>query len=371
MLEVNGQSLAQHLVNVLHAGDVAETLLVRGGAGGTVLSPSVAYADVIDSPNMLNTLQMIRSHVRDRVVISYCDILVEPRVLDLLLGYQGNAGIVVDKAWQSLFSLRSDNPLEIAESCRLAGNRLVEIGQPLAEGHVPEAQYLGLMVFSSEMFAALMKLYDELDFEWSGRAWRNATDFKAAYFTDFLQEAIERGFVLVAICAEGGWLEFDTPRDLELGRRFTTQPVPGLFDPRTLPPLPSVLSAGGVAVRGEGPAREVLLAGSGQAGGWRIPKGMLDAGEGIEAAACREVFEETGVPVRLDQPVDRAEWTYDYGGRRWHEQCYFHKMTALSNVTPQPDSEHSVAAWLPMSEALSGMQYPEEQRALSKALSCQ
>lgn len=368
MLEVAGQSLAQHLVNVLYANDVAEVLIVRSALGGSVLSPSVAYADVIDSPNMVHTLHEVRDYVRADVVIGYCDLLIEPRVVRQLLAHSGEAGVVVDRRWRTLFSLRDDDPLSIAESCRLAGDRLVEVGQPITPGQVPEAQYVGLMCFSAPMFAELMRLYDQLERESAGRTWRNARNFHSAYFTDFLQEANDRGLPIDAICIEGGWLEFDTPRDLALAQRLVTHPLPEVFDLTTLPKLPIVLSAGGVAVRGEAPGREVLLVGTGQDGGWRIPKGMLQPGESIEGAACREVFEETGLPVRVETLVERAEWTYDYGGQKWRERCYFHRMTATSAVLPSPDLEHAVAAWVPEVTAVAGMRFAEERRALELAL---
>jgi choline kinase/8-oxo-dGTP pyrophosphatase MutT (NUDIX family) len=368
MLEVEGQSLAQHLTNVLHAHDVAEILLVRGALGGTVLSPSMDYADVIGSPNMLHTLHEVRDRVRSDVIVGYCDLLLEPRVVRALLAHTGEAGVVVDLWWRNLFSLRHDNPLAIAESCRLSSHRIAEIGQPLGPGELPEAQYVGITRFSAGMFAELMRLYEILDRETDGRPWRNAPSFKAAYFTDFLQEAIDRGFPIDAVCIEGGWLEFDTPRDLALARQLARDPRPSIFDFARLPEHPSVLSAGGVAVRGAQPTREVLLVGSGAMGEWRIPKGMLDRGESVEDAACREVREETGIAVRIDTLVDRAEWTYEYGGRKWRERCFFHRMAATSDSPPGADVEHSVAAWISEAAALAGMRFEEERRALELAL---
>lgn len=368
MIEVEGQSLAQHLVNSLHAHDVTDVLLVRGALGGKVLSPSVAYAEVVDSRNMLQTLHRVRNMVRDDVIIAYCDLLLEPDVLRTLLDHDGDAGVVVDRSWRALFSMRADEPLSIAESCRIVDGRLAEVGQPLA-GRSPEAQYVGVMRFRYAVFHDLMRLYDQLSETASGGRWRNAASFEAAYFTDFLQEAIDRGFPLDAICIDGGWLEFDTPRDLAIARRLGSNPMPAIFDLLRLPDRPSVLSSGGVAVRGAGSDREVLLVGTGQPGDWRIPKGMLNAGELVEEAARREVQEETGVPVSIERKAGVYEWTYEYDNRSWRERCYFYRMSCQCDVTPAPDSEHAVAAWIPVSAALCGMRFSEEREALQEVLS--
>src|SRR5205814_4765108 len=101
---------------------------------------------------------------------------------------------------------------------------------------------------------------------------------------------------------------------------------------------------------------------------WRIPKGMLERGETVHAAACREVMEETGVPVQIDRFVCGENWNYVFNGQDWWERCYFHRFSPLSDVPPRADSEHAVAAWLPSSVALEGMMFENERHALSAAL---
>lgn len=368
MLEVAGQSLAQHLVNALHSCDVTDVLLARGALGGSVLTPSVAYREAFGTRNMLETLYSVRGEVRGDVIVSYCDLILEPRLISAALISPGSAAIVVDRQWRNLFSLRADDPLSIAESCSLSGDGFKGIGQPLQAGETPEAQYIGLMRFTFAMFQQLMALYESLAAEHGGRPWRNARTFEGAFFTDFLQEAIERGMALTAVPVDGGWLEFDTPRDLALARDFVVAPRPEVFDFEALPRLPSVISAGGVAVRRRGTSEEVLLVGSGAAGEWRIPKGMLERGETVQAAACREVAEETGVPVDIERPVGSEDWTYAFGGLDWWERCYFHRLSPLTETAPRPDSENATAAWIPSAIALQGMLYESEQRALAAAL---
>ena len=368
MLEVAGQSLAQHLVNALHSCDVTEVTLVRGALGGAILTPSVAYRDALSTRNMLETLYSVRGEVRGDVIVAYCDLILEPRLILAVLHSPSSAAVVVDRQWSGLFSLRADDPLSIAESCKLCGDGIKEIGQPLRPGETPEAQYIGLMRFDGAMFHQLMELYESLASEHHGRPWRNAKTFEDAFLTDLLQEAIERGMTITAVKVKGGWLEFDTPRDLTLARDFRTAMRPEVFDFEALPPLPGVISAGGVAVRRKGESEEVLLVGSGADGEWRIPKGMLEPGETIQVATCREVAEETGVAVEIECVVGSEDWTYTFGEREWWERCYFHRLYPLTETEPYPDSEHAVAAWVPSADAFRGMLYDNERRTLAAAL---
>lgn len=368
MLQIRGLSLAQHLVNVLHQCDVTEIVLARGLLGGSVQTPSVIYRDVLDSKNMLQTLYAVRDVVHDDVLILYCDLLIEPRLLAALLRVSAEAAVVIDSNWQELFRLRADDPISIAESCTIEGGLIKQIGQPLLAGDVPEAQYIGMMRFSKRIFAELMRLYEQLSSQYSGRPWRNAKAFETAFMTDFLQECVDRKIDLTAVVVPGGWLEFDTPRDLAVAREILLGPLPQVFGFEHLWTDSSVVSSGGVAVRETGSAKDVLLVGTGEPGEWRIPKGMLEPGEGRPAAARREVHEETGIRVEIQNYIGAEEWTYEFGGRRWREKCYFYSMVSQHAGPPRPDTENAVAAWLPADVAITGMKYAQERRILLSAL---
>jgi 8-oxo-dGTP pyrophosphatase MutT (NUDIX family) len=52
------------------------------------------------------------------------------------------------------------------------------------------------------------------------------------------------------------------------------------------------------------------------AGTWVLPNGQLGPGESTEAAALREVVEETGVPGRLLAPLGETRYWFSWQGER-------------------------------------------------------
>ena len=92
---------------------------------------------------------------------------------------------------------------------------------------------------------------------------------------------------------------------------------------REYPEAP-IAGVGAVIVR-EGPAqvKQVLLIRRGQEplkGEWSLPGGVVELGETLENAICREVLEETGLvvePVDVVQAFDRISRDTE-GGVRYH-----------------------------------------------------
>src|SRR3954452_19930336 len=85
-------------------------------------------------------------------------------------------------------------------------------------------------------------------------------------------------------------------------------------------------SAGGVVFRvDDGQPLYLLIRDSYQ--NWGFPKGHLERGELPEAAALREVEEETGLSgLALRGPIETIEWYFRFRGRLIHKICYFYLM---------------------------------------------
>jgi 8-oxo-dGTP pyrophosphatase MutT (NUDIX family) len=90
---------------------------------------------------------------------------------------------------------------------------------------------------------------------------------------------------------------------------------------------------------------------------WCFPGGMLEAGEGPEEAALREVTEETGLEVELCATVGRFASTLAQQGRVYRVTVFRGRVRAGSPpLRSFPTEEHDEARWVAPLEALGSME---------------
>ena len=96
-------------------------------------------------------------------------------------------------------------------------------------------------------------------------------------------------------------------------------------------------------------------------GQWRMVGGKIEAGEAAWETAQREVREETGhAPVRL-WTVPSVNQFYEWQHDRVNLIPAF---AAELAADPELNHEHDDHAWLPASDAIARLQWPEQQRLL-------
>jgi 8-oxo-dGTP pyrophosphatase MutT (NUDIX family) len=125
-------------------------------------------------------------------------------------------------------------------------------------------------------------------------------------------------------------------------------------------------AAGGVVWR-EGPGGlRVAVIHRPKRGDWSLPKGKLYDGEGWEAAAVREVKEETGCVCRLAEFAS-SHWSVP-GGTPKPKVVLFWNMELHREGDLGDDDEVDEVAWLKPPAALARLDRESERRVLVRAL---
>lgn len=124
-----------------------------------------------------------------------------------------------------------------------------------------------------------------------------------------------------------------------------------------------VRAAGGVICRtGRGSSRVAVVHRPGY-DDWTFPKGKLDGDETLEAAALREVEEETGFRCRLVRPLGCTS----YVDRRGRDKVACYWIMEPVGGRFRTSVEVDELRWLPIDEALDTLTYSRD-RALLRAL---
>ena len=128
-------------------------------------------------------------------------------------------------------------------------------------------------------------------------------------------------------------------------------------------------SAGGVVVRFlEGRAHVLLI--RDPYGRWGLPKGHLEAGEGSEEAALREVEEETGLDdLELGADLGEIDWRFRARRMLIHKFCRFYLMrSTLSVARPELAEGITECRWLPADEALTTISYENARTVVARGI---
>ena len=211
-----GQTLLSWQMKALREAGVSEIVLVRGYAGDRLPATS---CQAVDNPRWADTNMVASLCCAARYLaagpctVSYGDIVYHPSTVRNLIAADGDIVVAYDRLWSRLLQDRFDDPLEDAESFRIEGGRLVEIGAQVDDLTRVQGQYMGLLKITPDGWRAMESFIHNLP-----REERDRIDVTA-----LLSQMLAVGAVVETSPVEGRWCEVDSASDLELYEKRLAQ----------------------------------------------------------------------------------------------------------------------------------------------------
>lgn len=209
LVTLAGRALLDWQLAALQASGIREVAVVVGYRGGQVRRPGVTrfenshWAD----SNMVASLLCAREWLGSApCVVSYADIVYHPDVVVRLCRSPQEIAIAYDVAWRSLWEARFDHPEGDAESLRVDGGLVVEIGRRVGDLGAVQGQYLGLVKFGPAGWRRTERWLSRLDDD----------TLRGLEMTHLLQSLISEGEAVAGIPIHGRWCEIDCVHDLGL-----------------------------------------------------------------------------------------------------------------------------------------------------------
>lgn len=127
-------------------------------------------------------------------------------------------------------------------------------------------------------------------------------------------------------------------------------------------------SAGGVIYRVTGAQVEVALIATDHGGRWGLPKGHVNRGETAEAAALREVEEETGLSGDIIQHLATIEYWFRAGTSRIHKYVDLFLIRYSSGEVRPQEAEVDDARWFPLDDAQRLVSFERERDVIAQVV---
>jgi choline kinase len=211
LVELRGKPLLEWQLESLRAAGISDIAVVTGYKRELLAERGLSefHNPRWAETNMVSSLACAESWLQgEPCIVSYSDIFYSPVAVQSLINSDATLAVTYDPNWLQLWTERFGDPLLDAETFRLtATHTLAEIGNKPQSVDDVQGQYMGLLRFTPEGWAEVVRLRAEL----------SPQQRDSMHMTNTLQRVIDAGRVPIeAVAYTGEWGEVDSSEDLSV-----------------------------------------------------------------------------------------------------------------------------------------------------------
>ena len=212
---LHGKTLLEWQLAALRGAGIEEIALVRGYLPDAFDDEQLTYFENErwSTTNMVVSLMAADEWLKSGdCVVTYSDIVYSHDSVCRLLRKTDDIAIAYDPGWRQLWELRFVNPLDDAESFKLTGGYVTEIGNSVDSIDEIQGQYMGLFRITEAGWALVSRHLDALPAER-----RDIMDM-----TTLLQRLVAERVNIAAVPISDSWYEVDSEADLSLYQKLAS-----------------------------------------------------------------------------------------------------------------------------------------------------
>ena len=221
LLQVGGKTILKRTLEALRANGIERIAVVRGYCSQLIDYPNVTYYEnrKYRDNNILRSLFYAEREMDDDFIFSYSDIIFISEIVAKLIECKAEITLTVDVNWRQRYQGRDLHPFSEAELVKLKNGGVIRIGKEVVNPDEAHGEYIGLAKYTKSGAQAIKTAYHRIADERPAAPFQRAASLDKAYMSDIIQELIDNGKLVYSSDIEGGWMEIDTPQDLEKARR--------------------------------------------------------------------------------------------------------------------------------------------------------
>ncbi len=222
MVEVYGKSILERQIEVFQSCGISDITAVTGYHSEKINLPNINCIknEEYKTTNVNEGLFCAKAKLNDSVIITYGDIIFEYEVLEQILNFKGDIGVVVDLDWEKQYTGKFGRPISEADNVIMNKKQILKISKNLTKkDDLILAESIGIFKLSKSGAKILLDRYNHLKKSHKGK-FHSASSFKDAFFMDMIQDLIDTNVIIEPIPINGRWCEIDTQLDLERAKEI-------------------------------------------------------------------------------------------------------------------------------------------------------